>query len=745
MSKSIRQYCPLNLARGTNAFVKVFLWLLLSAFAGAAAWAQAPAGEKGGAPDPANAVQSINAAQKGGIVALRVNMRAPLAQAPVGFSVTNPDRIALDFPGVENALGKNNVVLNEGAIRSVNLVDAGGRLRMVLNLDRAATFQTQIEGNDLFVTVTPVAAADKTGGVTHFAPRPTTTDAQTIRDISFRRGQDGEGRIVVDLGDANTGIDIQHRGEALVVEFLKTSLPDNLKQRVEVDDFATPVSHYVATQQGQNARLAITPKGLWEHTAYQSDNQFVIEIKKIIEDPNKLVQGTRGTYQGEKLSLNFQNVDVRRLLQVIGEFTNMNMVVSDSVSGSITLILKDVPWDQALDIILKQKGLDMRKNGNVISVAPRDELIAQEKLQLEALRQIDDLETLRTESFQLNYQKAAAVRSLLLGVAQAGAGGGGVTTGAGSQRMLSKRGSAVVDVRTNMLFVQDVPSRLEEVRRLLNKIDIPVRQVMIEARIVEADDNFSRNLGVRLGIVDLRGASGDRSIAGNDGARYTVGGALATNAYLTGQSGAQPDFSQSLGVNLPAAAVGGAQPGALSFTLFNAAKTVFVNTELSALEADGRGKVISSPRVITADQKDATIEQGVEIPYQEASTAGNTSVSFRKAVLSLQVTPHITPDGKVIMALKVNKDTPNTQLFTGAGVAIDTKRVETEVLVENGGTVVIGGIYTQELRETTNKIPLLGDVPYLGWLFKQNSKIDNKTELLVFITPRIVGEGLSLR
>ena len=384
-------------------------------------------------------------------------------------------------------------------------------------------------------------------------------------------------------------------------------------------------------------------------------------------------------------------------------------------------MLKDVPADPVLDIILQQKGLDMRKNGNVILIAPRDELATKEKLELESRQQIGDLEPVRTESFQLNYQKADAVQKLLTD---------------SNQRILSKRGSAVVDSRTNILFVQDAPSRLEEVRRLISKIDVAVRQVLIEARIVEAQDTFSRNLGTRLGVVDL----------GSAGRKYQVGGNLSSVGYLSGQSSTQASLiPDSLSVNLPAAAIGGAQAGAFSFTLFNSAKTQFLNMEITALEADGKGKVVSSPRVVTADQVEALIEQGVEIPYQQATSSGATSISFRKANLALKVKPQVTPDGRVIMSLDVNKDTPNTTLSTGAGVAIDTKHVKTEVLVENGGTVVIGGIYTQESRDTASRVPLLGDLPYFGFLFRQTGKVENKTELLVFITPKIVNESLGLR
>lgn len=671
--------------------------------------------------DKTNSIESLTVAQQGGIINVKLLFKEILAAPPSGFSIAKPARVALDFPNVINSLGKNSQVINEGDLRSINIVQANDRTRLVLNLDKSMSYDMKQDGKSLLISLTPSAAPGAaTQPLTHFSEARPSQTANSIRDISFRRGKDGEARITVDLSDANAGIDIRQQGSSLVVDFVKVNIPEALRKRLDVTDFATPVTSLNTVQQGSNVRMTISPRGLWEHNAYQSDNQFVIEVKPVIENPNKLVQGSRGGYQGEKLSLNFQNVDVRRLLQVIGEFTGLNMVVSDSVNGSITLILKDVPWDQALDIIMQQKGLDMRKNGNVILIAPREELATKEKLDFESKQQIGDLEPVRTESFQLNYQKADAVQKLLTD---------------SSQRMLSKRGSAVVDARTNILFVQDTQTRLEDVRALIAKIDLPVKQVLIEARIVEADDTFSKNIGVRLGY---------NAAATTSGAGAMVGGSLDATGYRTGQIETKPDFTKSLGVNLPANPRSGTA-GAFSFILFNASKTAFLNTEISALEADGRGKIISSPRVMTANQVEALIEQGVEIPYQQATSSGATSISFRKANLSLKVKPQITPDGKITMTLDVNKDSPSTKVTTGAGVAIDTKHVKTEVLVENGGTVVIGGIYTQNQTETTTRIPFFGDLPYIGFLFKNNAKTDDKTELLVFITPKIVNDSLNVR
>jgi type IV pilus assembly protein PilQ len=482
--------------------------------------------------------------------------------------------------------------------------------------------------------------------------------------------------------------------------------------------------------------MVIEPRGLWEHNAYQTDSQFVIEVKPVQYDPNKLVQGSSAGYSGEKLSLNFQNVEVRSVLNVIADFTDLNIITSDTVGGNLTLRLKDVPWDQALDIILQTRGLDMRKNGNVVWIAPRDELATKEKIALEAKQQITELEPVRTENFQLNYAKADGIVRLLSD---------------DKQRILSKRGSAVVDARTNQVFVQDVPSRLEEVRRLISKLDIPVRQVLIEARIVEANDTFSRNLGVRLGtgiVPNSRPNTQGNPVLGIN-QQVGVGAALSGTAGNSGFSTVTPNFTGGTNadtmqqVNLPSSGLSGFGAAAVSFILFNRDRSRFLSLELSALEADGKGKIISNPRVLTADNVEAVIEQGTELPYQQATSSGATSVSFRKANLSLTVKPQVTPDGNIIMSLDVKKDAVGQ--VTTAGFAIDTKHVKTEVLVENGGTVVIGGIYTQDTRSTTVKVPVLGDIPVLGNLFKNNQRSDNKTELLVFITPRIATETLGQR
>jgi type IV pilus assembly protein PilQ len=681
----------------------------------------------------ANAIEGFEVAEQAGKVVVRITTKEALRSVPPNFAIASPARIAFDFPNTANGLGRASQDIGQGELRSMNVVQGAERTRLVLNLRRSVVHEASLDGRALVVTLSaPAVAQTAPGGqVSHFAEGR--EDAKhAVRDIDFRRGRAGEGRVVVDLTDSATGIDIRAQGQNIVVDFLKTTLPESLRRRLDVVDFATPVSTISAFQQGENVRMIIEPKGQWEHSAYQTDTQFVVEVKPVAADPSRVSQ--RGRYTGEKLSLNFQNVEVRAVLNVIADFTDLNIITSDTVSGNLTLRLKDVPWDQALDIILQTRGLDSRRSGNVVWIAPRDELATREKLALESQQQITDLEQTRTESFQMNYQKAADVQKLLSDA---------------SQRILSKRGSAVVDARTNTLFVQDTPGRLEEVRRLIAKIDVPVRQVMIEARIVEANDSFSKSLGARIGYHDLRASSGRIAVGGSDPAtapRFSVGGALDDVGGHAGggAQGGSPSFIPgSLASNLPATGFNGFPAGQFSFILFNAAATTFLNLEITAAEADGRGKIIASPRVLTADQVEALIEQGTEIPYQQASSSGATAISFRKASLALKVKPQITPDGNVIMTLDVNKDQPGAQ--TAAGVQINTKHVKTEVLVENGGTVVIGGIYEQNDRTDNTKTPFFGDLPFLGVLFRNNVTTTSKTELLVFITPRVVTERLTVR
>lgn len=683
-----------------------------------------------------NVIQSISANQQGSNVIVKVTLKNPVTKPPIGFSITSPARIALDFASTENAIGKSIQEIGLGDVRNVNVVQAGDRSRLVFNLTRPLNYATAIEDNTVIVAIDgsggPATAVNSSG--LPIQNVQAVTGKQAIRDIDFRRGVAGEGRIVVDLPSNQIAVDVKQQGQSIVVDFLKASLPEVLRRRLDVTDFGTPVTIVTATPQGDNVRLVIEPKGLWEHSAYQSDSQLVIEVKPIKEEPNKLAQGTQG-YRGEKLSLNFQNVEVRAVLQVIADFTGLNIITSDSVGGNLTLRLKDVPWDQALDIVMQAKGLDMRKNGSVLWIAPKDELLTKEKLELEQKAQIAELEPLKTETYQLNYQKAESFK-LVFGLDG---------SGDGKNRILSKRGSAVIDPRTNQLFVTDIASKLEEIRKLVQKTDIASRQVLIEARIVEADDKFSKNLGAKLGFTDLRtlrgGTTGFR-LSPNNSTRAAVTGNLTGVGEQTGQVEEEGrGYNNSQFINLPAAGLNGLDAGSLAISLFSAAANRFLNLELSALEADGKGKIISSPRVVTADQLKALIEQGTELPYQVATSSGATSIAFRKANLRLEVTPQITPDGNVILDVDVNKDSVGQE--TRAGFAIDTKHVKTQVLVENGGTVVLGGIFQQVERDSVTKVPLFGDIPVLGHLFKSTARTNDKTELLIFITPKIVTDRLS--
>jgi type IV pilus assembly protein PilQ len=680
-----------------------------------------------------NSIESVSATSQGGQIVVKIDLAAPISAAPASFAVQQPARIALDFQGVSSKVARGAIELGQGVVRSANVAQAGDRTRVVLNLTQATSYKTQVQGKSLLVLVdaaaTSAVAAQANQNV-RFAEGSGQTQAP-LKDVDFRRGTDGAGRVIVELPSNQVGVDIRQQGQQLVVEFLKTSLPEGLRRRLDVTDFGTPVKTVTTFQNGERVRMVVEPSGPFEHSAYQSDSQFVLEVRPVKIDPTKLVQGPN--YRGEKLSLNFQNIDVRSLLQVIADFTNFNVITSDTVAGNVTLRLKDVPWDQALDIILQAKGLGYKKQGNVLWIAPKDELATKEKLELEAKAQIADLEPLRTQGFQLNYTKAEDVSKGLTGQSQGGGGGS-------QTRILTKRGSVIFEARTNQIFVTDIPSKLEEIGQLLAKIDIPSRQVLIEARIVEADDRFSRNLGARLG--------GGQIPRPGQLPGWRVGGdsrAAVSGSYIgTGEQTLQAEETDGSYVpntyflSMPAGGIGGINPGSIAINLFSAAKAKFLNLELSALEADGKGKIISSPRVITADQQKALIEQGTELPYQVATSSGATAIVFRKANLKLEVIPQITPEGNIILDVDVNKDSVGQE--TRAGFAIDTKHVKTQVLIENGGTVVIGGIFQQTERTTETKVPLLGDIPVVGYLFKNNQRVADKTELLIFLTPRIVSE-----
>lgn len=689
---------------------------LISAFALAgSAWAQS------------NSIQAISSTMENGREVVKIDFKNPLNKTPEGFAIQTPARIALDFPSTGNALGKNSVDLNGSNLKSAQVVEVGERTRVVLNLKQASAYQSSLSGNSLLVSLAQAQAAPVVASNVVQPPVSNTrfaesrnSSVQAIRDMDFRRGYDGAGRLIIDLPSNQVGVDIKQQGAALALEFPRTSLPEGLRRKLDVADFGTPIQGITAYQSGDKVKILVESKGAWTHSAYQGDKQFVLEVRPQREDPNKLSQGVG--YTGEKLSLNFQNIEVRSLLQVIADFTNFNIITSDSVNGSLTLRLKDVPWDQALDIILQAKGLGVKKSGNVLWIAPKEELADKEKKELEAQKAIEGLEPLRNQSFQLNYTKAVDVQAQLTNSSNSGGSSGNSSSG----KMISERGSVIAEPRTNQLFVSDIPSRLEAIQEMISKLDVPMRQVLIEARIVEASDTFGKSLGVKFG----GGAPNGFSLGGNKGL------AVGPNFGSIGSGYNSGDMAPYVG--LPAQSLGGVQAPSMGVALFNAASGRFLALEISALEADGRGKIVSSPRVITADQTKAIIEQGTEIPYQEASSSGATSVSFKKASLKLEVTPQITPEGSIILDLDVTKDSPGRE--TTGGLAIDSKHVQTQVLIENGGTIVIGGIFVMEELNSENKVPLLGDIPGVGNLFKNRTKTTDKKELLVFITPKIVSE-----
>jgi type IV pilus assembly protein PilQ len=668
------------------------------------------------------AIESVSGSTQGGREVVRIDLSQALTAVPSGFSIQSPARIALDFPGVTNAMGRSTVDVNQGNLRSISVVQAGDRTRVVLNLKQPTAYKAQLQGKTLLVVLEVAQVASPSTAVAPVFAENRNRDTLPIKDLDFRRGADGAGRVVVALPNNQVGVDVRTQGQTVVVEFLKSTLPEGLRRRLDVSDFGTPVQTVTTFQSGDRVRMVIEPSGVWEHSAYQSDDQFVLEIKPRKDDPTKLTQGPG--YSGQKLSLNFQSIELRSLLQVFADFSGLNIITSDSVNGSLTLRLQEVPWDQALDIILQSKGLGKRKTGNVLLVAPNEELVQREKLERESVAALETVEPLRTQSFQMNYAKASEVAASLVG------GGGGANT----SRILSSKGSAIAESRTNQLFVTDVSSRLEQVQQLIAKLDIPVRQVLIEARIVEASDTFGKSLGVKLGggINPPGGvkvfSQGGSAVNTNFGSSYVEGAAQTTSGSF---------------VNLPAIGQNGYNPASLAVSIFNSAANRFLSLELSALEADGKGRVVSSPRVVTADQIKALIEQGTELPYQVATSSGATSIAFRKANLKLEVTPQITPEGNIILDLDVNKDTVGQA--TAAGFAINTKHIKTQVLVENGGTVVIGGIFELNESESETKVPLLGDLPGVGNLFKTRSRTANKQEMLVFITPKMIADKAAVR
>jgi type IV pilus assembly protein PilQ len=694
------------------------------------------------APPTANAVESVETTTlPGGKVMVRVNLKNALSATPAGFTVGNPPRIALDLPDTGNAMGKNTMEANLGPLNSVNVVQAGTRTRLVLNLNKAASYDTQIVGKTLLVSLGDVGAgATPVNATPRFSEAAPGTARHTIRDVDFRRGDAGEARIVTTLSDAQAGINIRQQANGLVVDFIGTDIPKALQRRLDVADFGTPVQIVEAYTLGDNTRMVIQPKGGWEYSAYQTDNNFIVEVKPSSDAQKKTADG-KPKYVGEKLSLNFQNVEVRSVLQVIADFTGMNIIASDTVTGNLTLRLKDVPWDQALDLILQTKGLDKRQNGNVVWIAPKDELLTKEKLEYESKAQIVDLEPMVTEYISMNYMRADEAQSMLYGNA-AGAflnsAGGAVNCSAqaqglgavavaqssqqgkeSDQKILTKRGRATYELKTNTLIVTDTARKIQEIRELLARLDVPARQVMIEARVVVAADGWSRDLGARLSFT-----------AANDiGKKSIFGGPLELSGSGIG-SGFGPRLSGAPNLTL---------------SLLNLANGNVLGLELRALEADSKGKVISNPRVMTSNQKPAVILNGTQIPYITPSTPNSpATVTFKDAFLCLLVDPQILNNDSVILTVEVQKDA--VRFISGiSSPAIDTKRIKTQVRVNNGETLVLGGIFDGNEDSTVSKVPLLGDIPVFGNLFKTTTKENSKTELIIFLTPRIIDERLSLR
>jgi type IV pilus assembly protein PilQ len=713
----------------------------LAGFGGQAALAQST-----------NRLESIDAqATSGDKVELTLRL-SDAAPTPLTFTVDNPARIALDLPSTSVAMTSRRVDVKQGVLDTVNVAEANGRTRVVLNVDSLVPYETRVQGNTIVVSL----ASPGSGRALQSSAAPSNLAAaasqrstapisgvRSIENVDFRRGKDGSGTIVVSVTDSKVPADLRQEGGKIVVNFAKTAIPENLLQRLDVVDFATPVSSVDVVRAGDGARLVIAASGDYEQLAYQSDNVYTIEIKPVVKLPPELRD--KKEYVGERLTLNFQDIETRAVLQLLADTSGQNMVISDSVSGNVTLRLQSVPWDQALDVVMRTKGLDNRQEGNVIFIAPAAEIATREKELLSARKEAQELAPLRTEYLQVNYAKAADLAAL-------------IKSGAGS--LISERGSVAIDERTNTLLLQDTSERLADIRRLVSTLDIPVKQVMIEARIVIVSDDYSRDLGVRFGANAAfnQGGSDGLGFLGNavgDDDEDSIGISPFPNVGGIGTPtvGDDNDAGQVRGVRLPGNAADrylvnlpAANPaGRLALTLLDS--DYLVDLELSAAQAEGRGEIISSPRLITANQREATIEQGVEIPYQESSSSGATTTQFKKAVLSLKVTPQITPDNRVILDLTVSKDSVGQLVASATGgfvPSIDTREIVTQVLVNDGQTVVLGGILETERRDAENKVPYLGDIPVVGRLFKQTTTTDNKDELLIFVTPRILREGSSL-
>ncbi len=659
------------------------------------------------------------------------------APEPLDFTIENPARIALDLPGTTLGLSSRRRDVNMGPLDTVLTAEANGRTRVVLNLGTMVEYETRRSGNTVIVTLGD--GDSYSAGTTQFASAPSSDSrsyaapgSRAISSVDFRRTRDGGGRVIVNLTDPSTPVDIRQEGGRVVAVFKDTSLPAELMRRLDVNDFATPVTTVDALRTNMDTRIVISANGKYEQLAYQSDNEFAIEINPAPEtaDPESSLFSETKEYEGQRLTLNFQDIETRAVLQLLAETSGKNIVVSDTVQGNVTLRLRNVPWDQALDIVMTTKGLDMRQNGNVIMVAPAEEIAARETADLEAQLAIAELEPTYSEFLQVNYAKAADLAGLISG------------TGEGS--MLSERGSIAVDDRTNTLLIQDTAERLQDIRRMVRTLDIPIKQVLIESRIVIVNDDFSRDIGIRFGV------TGDD--ISTDNIVVATGTGEGANNYLSSIVDAinqndptliqYPLLQNRYNVNVPISTPAG------RFALAVLGEDYLVDLELTALEAEGRGEIVSTPRVITANQKEASIKQGVEIPYQQSASSGATTIQFKEAVLELTVTPQITPDNNIIMDLMVSKDNVGEIISTGGlgGTvpSIDTRSVETQVLVKDGQTVVLGGIYETERRETINKVPFLGDIPFVGAAFRSTQRTNNKAELLIFVTPRILEEGSSI-
>lgn len=671
-------------------------------------------------PVQAQAKNSLNdigySTLPGDKVQIKLTLDSPLEAEPASFTIDNPARIAFDLPDTSLNLDERSKDIGIGVARSVNAAEAGNRTRVVLNLSTLVGYNTTVEGNDVIITLNESGRASfSQAGGSSGAETMGRSGSVNVLDLDFRRGEQGEGRVEMTLADPNTAVDMRRRGSEVIVTLKNSLLDEELERRVDVLDFATPVSTVDAFNQGDDVRVVINTRDDFEHIAYQADQKLTIDIKPVAEEEEDRSR-RRKEYTGEKLSLNFQNIEVRAVLQLIADFTGINMVTSDTVSGEVTLRLKNVPWDQALDIILKTKGLAKRESGNVMLIAPAEEIAAREKMEMEANKQVEALAPLINETIQVNYAKASEVASLLK---QKGS------------ELLSERGNVSVDERTNKLLVQETAERIDEIISLVDELDVPVRQVLIESRIVLASTNFSKEVGVRFGV--------SRNYEGSDGRERAMSGNLgATENLINNETLEAPD---RWNVNLPAAS---GSAGTIGLALARLPFGTLVELELSAAQAEGESEIVSSPRVITANQQEAVIESGQEIPYQEASSSGATSVSFKKAVLSLTVTPQITPDDRVIMDLAVTSDNPDFGNLVLGVPPITTQNVQTQVLINNGETVVLGGVYEQTKSNTINRVPFFGDLPVVGALFRSKSQLDEKNELLIFVTPKIVKDDMRI-